>query len=88
MPRENVTDPHTEWPITGRGTGCRNGGQRRNKTRNATGKDVGGHGRCGWFNAADLAGRTPQENEEKQLRVEAASLSKQLDEVGRRLDEL
>jgi hypothetical protein len=88
MPRDNETGPSSMDPITGMGAGCCNSGQSRNRAINSTGKGAGDHVRCGWFNAADLAGRTPQENEEKLLRDEADTLRKQLDEVGRRLNEL
>jgi hypothetical protein len=88
MPRDIETGPGNMDPITGRDAGCCNSGQSRNRATNATGRGAGSHGRCEWFNASELAGRTPKENEEKLLRDEADTLRKQLDEVGRRLNEL
>lgn len=88
MPRGDGTGPNAMGSMTGRGAGRCTGGQNRNRTKNSTVKGAAGCGRCGWFNASELASHTPQENEDKLLKEQASTLINQLDEVSRRLNEL
>lgn len=72
----------------GRGAGNCAGGQGIGRMNRESGKGVVGSGMCGWFNASELAKHSPQENEGKLLREEAASLLKRQEEIKRRLSEL
>jgi hypothetical protein len=64
------------------------GEQERGRRNRGSGKGVAGREICGWFNASELAARSPLENEEKLLREEAAALLKRQQEVNHRLSEL
>jgi hypothetical protein len=44
------------------------GEQERGRRNRGSGKGVAGREICGWFNASELAARSPLENEEKLLR--------------------
>ena len=74
----------------GQGAGNCAGGHGRGQVQTGSGRGGAGRVRCGWFNAAELATHSPQENEANLLRQpqQAAALSKQQDEIQRRLSEL
>ncbi len=64
------------------------GNQGRGRMNRGSGKGVAGREICGWFNASELAARSPRENEERLLREEADALLKRQEEVNKRLNEL
>jgi len=81
---------------TGRATGAMSGGgagqcvgrQKRDQAKSGSGGNAIGRVICNWFNASDLASRSPKENEGKLLAERAEVLKKQLDAVNKRLNEL
>lgn len=88
MPRGDGTGPAATGAMTGRGAGRCGGGQNGGKAKSGSGCDAIGRVMCNWFNASDLANRSPKENEGKLLTEQANVLKKQLDVVNRRLSEL
>lgn len=88
MSRGDGTGPRGIGTLTGRGAGSCTGGQGRGRKQSGPGRGAGGRGLCGWFSASELAGRTPQENEERLMKEQIESLLKQQEEVHRRLSEL
>jgi len=88
MPRRDGTGLRAMGSMTGRGAGKCVGGQNGGRSDSGLGLDNIGRIMCNWFNASDLAGRSPKENEGKLLTEQASVLKKQLDDVNRRLSEL
>jgi hypothetical protein len=69
----------------GQGTGSCSGGRGNGRMNRGTSRGAAARGLCGWFEASELAGHSPRENEVKLLKAEADALAKRQEDVNRRL---
>ena len=88
MPRGNEAGPSGTGVMTGKRAGNCAGGQGKGRMNRGSSKGAAGHGMCGWFSAAELAGHSPEENEATLLKAEADALLKRQEEINTRLSEL
>jgi hypothetical protein len=88
MPRGNGAGPNETVTMTGKGAGNCAGGPGRGRMNRGSSKGAAGRGLCGWFSASELAGHSPEDNEEALLKAESDALSKRQEEINQRLSEL
>lgn len=88
MPRGNGAGPSRTGATTGRRAGNCAGGQGRGRMNRGYRRGAAGRGMCGWFSTSELAGHSPEENEEILLKAEADALLKRQEQVNKRLSEL
>ena len=88
MPRGIGAGPSGTGATTGKGAGNCAGRQGKDRMNRGSSKGAAGRGLCGWFNASELAGHSPEENEMILLKAEADTLLKRQEEINKRLSEL
>jgi hypothetical protein len=85
---QGIGDPRATGAMTGKGAGNCAGGQGKGRMHRGSSEGAASRGMCGWFNAVELAGHSPEENEAILLKAEAEALLKRQDEINQRLNEL
>ena len=88
MPRGDGEGPQGMGAGSGKGAGSCSGGRVNGRMNRGASRGAAARGLCGWFEAAELAGHSPRENEEKLLKAEADALAKRQEDISRRLNEL
>ena len=88
MSRGDGEGPQGMGARAGKGAGTCSGGRGKGRMNRGSSRGVAGRGPCGWYDASELAGNSPRENEEKLLKAEVDALAKRQEEVSRRLIEL
>jgi hypothetical protein len=88
MPRGIGADSSRTGTMIGKRVANCAGGQGKGRMNRGSSKGAAGGGMCGWFNAVELAGHSPEENEAVLLKAEADALLSRQEEIHKRLSEL